>query len=120
MTKVEPLNIATNRERLTAALALANLLMSKQRQANENPEAPIEVEGDVGGKITSELHEYAEEMKAIYYTLRLNGADESEFPEKILAVTVDEICISVEQISDTEVRCYYLPPESAEAAETAV
>lgn len=117
MTKVEPLNIATNRERLTTALALLNELKAYDRKVKENPETPA-FPPERSAEISALLKELAPEATAIYYTLRLNGAEESEFAEKILEVTVDEICISVEQISDTEVRCYYLPPETA--AETAV
>lgn len=112
MTKVEPLNIATNRERLTTALAVINELKAYDRQVKENPETPAFPSGR-SADIKVLLEELAPEAKAIYYTLRLNGAEESEFAEKILEVTVDDIYIAVEQISDTEVRCYNLPPEVA-------
>lgn len=119
MTKVEPLNIATNRERLTTALAVLNELKAYDRKVKEDPETPA-ISAERIAEIQVLLEELAPETTAIYYTLRLNGAEESDFAEKILEVTVDEICISVEQISDTEVRCYYLPADNADAPVAAV
>lgn len=115
MTNVEELNIATNRVRVTAALALANELMANERQAKSDPEfTPITEERLV--ELQALLRDHADEMKAIYYTLRLNGAEESQFPERILELGVDDICIAVQQVSETEVKYWNLPaePEAAQ------
>lgn len=116
MTKVEPLKINTTRERLATALAVINELKAYDRALKEDAGAqPISSERLA--EIQSILDDHKEESKAIYYTLRLDGADESEFAEKILEVTVDEIYVSVEQISETEVRCFYLPTVRTDTAE---
>lgn len=115
MTKVEPLNIATNRHRLATALAVANELKAYDRAVKENPDAPA-ISQERLAEIQQILDTHPDEMKAIYYTLRLNGAEESEFAEKILELSVDAIYVLVEPISDTEVRCYALPPEAEEAS----
>ncbi|WP_274644222.1 hypothetical protein [Pseudomonas serbica] len=93
MHKVEPFRIETTRERLTAALALANTsLLSKPDVASK---AVIERQS-----IDIILH--ADELKAIYYTLRLRGIQEAEFAQHIGELTVDDILVAVENSPTNE------------------
>jgi hypothetical protein len=93
MHNVEPFRIETTRERLTAALALANTSLLNK------PDITSQV---VIERQSIDIILHADELKAIYYTLRLRGIQEAEFALHIGDLTVNDILIAVENSPNSE------------------
>lgn len=121
MNTVEPYSIETTRERLDLALQVAKYFKSIERRQHSSPKIALAYnESEKGNKRNAEANEvlesHAEEMKAIYFTLRLRGVEEVDFPTKIEALTVDDIYVTVEPAGNDEVTVYTIAGE-AKAAE---
>jgi hypothetical protein len=87
MSNVEPFRIETTRNRLTAALELGKA--SLLRKPDDQDKAEIE-------RLSIGIILHADELKAIYFTLRLRGVQEADFAKHIGELTVDDILIAIE------------------------
>lgn len=111
MNTVEQFSIETTRERLSTALEVANVLLANLAKIRNPALMLVEVAEEPSLRVTQEhINEYQPELNAIYYTMRIHGAEEIDFPEKIKEITVDGIFLEVVPVSDTEVSVRTLTP----------
>jgi hypothetical protein len=117
MHNVEPFRIETTRERLTDALEFAKSTFVQRPKPDELTEDEARAILDDIKILEIGIDSHSEEMKAIYYTLRLRGIEEADFGLHIGELTVDEIFIAVE-LSETnadEIIAYTIGEEQEEA-----
>lgn len=116
MHNVEPYRIETTRERLAFAVDFAKASLVKKPDIEGLTEDEARAILDDIKILEIGINSHEEEMKAIYYTLRLRGIEEADFPEHVGSLTVDDIFIAVE-LSTTnadEVIAYTLDDEKQE------
>jgi hypothetical protein len=99
MHNVEPFRIETTRERLAAAVGFANAASVENRKT-------LSLDGNE--RLDADIKLHADEMKAIYITLRVRGIEEADFFQHVGELKVDDILIAVENspTSEDEVIAY--------------
>jgi hypothetical protein len=106
MHNVEPFRIETTRERLATAVGLANAASVKNRQT---------LGADGNEHLDADIKMHADEMIAIYYTLRVRGIAEADFDQHVGQLTVDDIIIAIEKSPTSEDEIIVYTVASAEA-----
>lgn len=122
MHNVEPYRIETTRERLTFAVDFAKASMAKKPDVEGLTEDKSHAILDDIKILEIGIESHKEEMKAVYYTLRLRGVEEVDFPDHVGSLTVDDIFIAVElsTTNEDEIIAYTLDDEKQEEPEQAV
>jgi hypothetical protein len=118
MSNIEPYRIETTRERLTDAIEFAKAgLMPKPQGGGHMSEDEARAILDDIKILEIGLESHKQEMDAIYYTMRLRGIEEADFPMHVDTLTADDIYIAVElsTASEDEVIAYTLGEEQEEA-----
>jgi hypothetical protein len=119
MHNVEPFRIETTRERLTDALEFAkSTFVQKPEIASLSEDEARAILDDI--KILEiGIESHSEEMKAIYYTLRLRGIEEQDFGQNIADLRAEDIYIAVElsTANEDEIIAYTLSDNGEVEAE---
>lgn len=108
MHNVEPFRIETTHERLATAVGLANAASVENRQT---------LGKDGNERLDADIKLHADEMKAIYITLRVRGIEEADFFQHVGELTVDDVIIAVENspTSEDEVIVYTIADVEADS-----
>lgn len=116
MHNVEPYRIETTRERLAFAIDFAKASLVKKPEVENLTEDEARAILDDIKILEIGIESHKDEMMAIYFTLRLKGVEEADFPDHVEVLTVDDIYIAVElsTTNDDEVIAYTLGDEKQE------
>lgn len=96
MAKNNALRLETTLERLTDAVEIFKLMTSSVPAEPNYSDEEMALVLSNRQKISEGMLEYREEIRAIFYTLRISGVKEEDFPEMIKHVRPQSILVTID------------------------